>query len=174
MHKKWLLLSVAAGLGALARGARFPPLRRTRRRSRAWSARRRKAPMEGVLVTAKKARLDHRRHRRHRQGRPLQLPGDRLEPGHYTLKIRAVGYDLDGAGDGRGRRAGETPDRRPQAQEDPNLAAQLTNAEWLMSMPGTEDQKAPLLNLQRLPHLSSASCARRTTPTNSRRSSIAW
>ena len=27
-----------------------------------------------------------------------------------------------------------------------NLAAQLTNAEWLMSMPGTDEQKKFLLN----------------------------
>ena len=27
-----------------------------------------------------------------------------------------------------------------------NLAGQLTNAEWMMSIPGTEEQKAALLN----------------------------
>src|SRR6476660_8579971 len=53
--------------------------------------------MEGVVVSAKKdgatitisVVTDA-------QGR-FAFPGDRLEPGHYTLKARAVGYDLDGA-----------------------------------------------------------------------------
>ena len=55
-------------------------------------------PMEGVLVTAKKAGstiaitvvTD-------KQGR-YSFPASRLEPGEYTIKIRAVGYDLDGKG----------------------------------------------------------------------------
>src|SRR2546429_6879068 len=55
-------------------------------------------PMEGVVVSAKKAGStitvsvisDE-------QGR-YQFPASRLEPGQYSLKIRAVGYVLDGSG----------------------------------------------------------------------------
>src|ERR1700682_334417 len=53
--------------------------------------------MEGVLVTARRADAtftvtvvtDE-------QGR-YSFPRDNLEPGKYTLRIRAVGYDLDGS-----------------------------------------------------------------------------
>src|SRR5438093_6303875 len=53
--------------------------------------------MEGVVVSAKKdgstisisVVSDA-------QGR-FSFPADRLEPGHYTLKARAAGYEVDGA-----------------------------------------------------------------------------
>src|SRR6202161_3137009 len=52
--------------------------------------------MEGVLVSAKKdgstitttVVSDDKGH--------YSFPAGRLEPGHYTLAIRGVGYDLDG------------------------------------------------------------------------------
>src|SRR5579872_7205782 len=53
------------------------------------------AAMEGVLVSAKKdgatmtvtvASDDKGRY---------GFPADRLTPGHYTIRIRAIGYDLD-------------------------------------------------------------------------------
>ncbi|HWG05075.1 MAG TPA: carboxypeptidase-like regulatory domain-containing protein, partial [Beijerinckiaceae bacterium] len=53
-------------------------------------------PMEGVLVSAKKdgstitttVVTDDKGH--------YSFPADRLEPGHYSLAIRAIGYNLDG------------------------------------------------------------------------------
>ncbi len=52
-------------------------------------------PMEGVVVSAKKdgstitvsVISDNKGH--------YSFPASRLEPGHYTLKIRAIGYSLD-------------------------------------------------------------------------------
>jgi streptogramin lyase len=101
-------------------------------------------PMEGVLVSAKKAGstitvtvvTDA-------QG-PYSFPRARLEPGNYALRIRAVGYDLE-------RPvsldvAGEKPvtlDLKLRKTED--LAAQLSNAEWLASFPGSDEQKRALL-----------------------------
>ena len=73
------------------------------------------------------------------QGR-YAFPADRIEPGNYTLEIRAVGYNLQGprtvelAGEGA-----TTADIRLRPAG--NLSAQLTNAEWLMSFPGSDDQK---------------------------------
>ncbi len=106
--------------------------------------------MEGVLVTAKKAGstiaytvvtgADGR----------YSFPRGKIEGGDYSLRIRATGYDLDGASrDGAlkatvGADAPTTVDLRLTATR--NLASQLVNAEWLMSMPGTDDDKAPLLN----------------------------
>lgn len=78
------------------------------------------------------------------QGR-FAFPVARLEPGHYTLKARAVGYEIDGAS-----AADVAPGREAKAdinlKKAKNLSAQLTNAEWIMSMPGTDAQKRFLLN----------------------------
>jgi virginiamycin B lyase len=101
--------------------------------------------MEGVVVSAKKAGstitisvvTDDKGH--------YSFPAARLEPGHYTLSARAVGYDLDGpnvADVTAGRAA--TADIKLKPTE--HLANQLTNAEWMMSIPGTDAQKAFLLN----------------------------
>ena len=96
-------------------------------------------PMEGVLVTAKKdgstiattVVSDD-------QGR-YSFPAGRLDPGHYTLKIRAMGYGLDSpkAVDV----AANANNADIQLAPTQNISNQLTNAEWLMSMPGTDAQK---------------------------------
>ena len=97
-------------------------------------------PMEGVVVTAK------------REGSTItvsvisdadgwyRFPADRLEAGAHVLSIRAVGYDLQGprAAD-VGASGTTTVDLTLCAV--PDVEAQLTNAEWLESIPGTEEQK---------------------------------
>lgn len=97
-------------------------------------------PMEGVVVTAKRdggtiavsVVTDA-------EGR-YRFPAGRLEAGRQAMSIRAVGYDLDGprfvdfGGDGA-----TAADLRLRPAADPE--AQLTNAEWLMSAPGTDAQK---------------------------------
>lgn len=97
-------------------------------------------PMEGVLVTAKRAGstiavtvvTDAK-------GR-YRFPRARLEPGDYGLRIKAVGYDL--AADARVAVApGKTALGDLQLVKARDLAAQLSNTEWLMSWPGTEAQK---------------------------------
>lgn len=99
--------------------------------------------MEGVLVSAKgegssltiTVVSDS-------QGR-YSFPRGRLEPGQYSLRIRAVGYDLDGPG-----RVAIPAEKTAQAdlrlRRTQDLASQLTNAEWLLSAPGTRDQKTEL------------------------------
>ena len=101
--------------------------------------------MEGVVVSAKKdgstisvsVVTDA-------QGR-FAFPAARLDAGHYILKARAAGYELDGA-----RAADVTSGVEARAdiqlRKARNLSAQLTNAEWMMSMPGTDEQKRFLLN----------------------------
>jgi virginiamycin B lyase len=101
--------------------------------------------MEGVVVTAHKdgsivsvsVTTDAKGH--------YAFPENRLEPGHYSLAIRAVGYDLSApaAGDVV---AEKTTNVDLKLDKTKNLAGQLTNAEWMMSFPGTEEQKAFLLN----------------------------
>ena len=101
--------------------------------------------MEGVVVTANKpgsivsvsVASDATGH--------FAFPKGRLEPGQYTITIRAVGYEIssptkaDIAADG-----GASVDLKLKKAR--NLAAQLNNAEWLMSFPGTEEQKDFLMD----------------------------
>ncbi len=97
--------------------------------------------MEGVLVTAKKEGAhiattvvtDEKGH--------YAFPADRLEPGHYNIKIRAIGYIASGrpAADVA---AGKTATSDLKLAKAVNIAPQMTNAEWLASMPGTDEQKS--------------------------------
>jgi virginiamycin B lyase len=101
--------------------------------------------MEGVVVTAKKAGStvsvsvisDA-------QGR-FSFPANRLEAGKYQVTIRAIGYDLAAptTADIAGNRSA-TVDLK--LRKTTNLASQMSNAEWMASFPGAEDQKAFLLN----------------------------
>src|SRR5467141_3377562 len=101
--------------------------------------------MEGVLVSAKKAGStititvvsDA-------QGR-YRFPAGKLEPGSYALRIRAVGYDLDGPGAAEVA-AGRTATLDLKLRKTSDLAAQLSNGEWMASVPGTDQQKGQLLN----------------------------
>jgi streptogramin lyase len=101
--------------------------------------------MEGVVVTA------------YRRGSIVQIsvttdaegrysfPRNRLEPGEYALAIRAVGYDIDSPAKAIVP-AENVANVDIRLKKTANLAHQLTNAEWMMSIPGTEDQKAATLN----------------------------
>jgi virginiamycin B lyase len=99
--------------------------------------------MEGVLVSAQQSGSpitvtvvsdEHGRFR---------FPDGRLPAGHYALRIRAIGYDLDGpqAAD----LGAATTDVAIKLRKTKDLAAQLTNTEWFMSMPGTPEQKRLLI-----------------------------
>jgi streptogramin lyase len=74
-----------------------------------------------------------------------RFPSNRLEPGHYTLAIRAVGYDLAGAGTTE-ITAHKLTTVNLKLLKTKDLPHQLTSAEWLISMPGKDEQKAYLLN----------------------------
>ncbi len=102
-------------------------------------------PMEGVLVSARKDSSNKTiTVVSDAQGR-YAFPATHVEPGKYTLTIRAAGYDLAGA---------VTPEvpAKGAASADVklvktrDLAAQLTNAEWIASAPGTPQQKRALLS----------------------------
>lgn len=99
--------------------------------------------MEGVLVTAKRTGstiattvvTDA-------QGR-YRFPRARLEPGQYALRIRATGYELDGAGTVT-IAVGQTATADLKLRPADDVAAQLSNTEWLMSIPGTDAQKGSI------------------------------
>ena len=100
--------------------------------------------MEGVLVSAQQL------------GSPITVtvvsdragqfafPPAKLRPGRYALRIRAVGYDLESP-----QYAELTADQPTtidlKLRKTEDLASQLTSTEWLISMPGTAEQKRPLI-----------------------------
>src|SRR5713226_5077578 len=100
--------------------------------------------MEGVLVSAK------------RDGSTVTItvvsdakgrysfPSSKLEPGLYALRIRAVGYEAEGSqpAEVTGQKTTQLDLKLRKAQD---LAAQLSNGEWLVSMPGTDEQKQNFL-----------------------------
>src|ERR1700741_671545 len=100
--------------------------------------------MEGVLVSAKRdgstitvtVVSDA-------QGR-YSFPAKRLAPGRYALHVRAVGYELDAP-------LMVTVTNKPaeadvKLKKAADLPAQLSNGEWMASVPGTDKQKDLLLN----------------------------
>jgi virginiamycin B lyase len=102
-------------------------------------------PMEGVVVTAKKDGSTISISVVSNAAGRFAFPAARLEPGHYTLKARAAGYDLaeSCAADVA---SGQEAKAEIKLKKVKNLSAQLTNAEWLISIPGTDEQKNFLLN----------------------------
>ena len=96
--------------------------------------------MEGVIVGAKRAGStmtvsvvsD-------KQGR-YAFPADRLEPGNYTLRVRATGYMLESANAVTiGAQKNALADLRLRKATVDETASQLSNSEWL-------DRKSTRLN----------------------------
>jgi virginiamycin B lyase len=101
--------------------------------------------MEGVVVTA------------HKDGSIVSVsvttdargwytfPESKLEPGEYKIAIRAVGYDIS-APTTVDVVAERTAKVDIKLRKTRNLASQLSNAEWMMSIPGNDEQKVMLLD----------------------------
>jgi virginiamycin B lyase len=100
--------------------------------------------MEGVLVSAKKDGTTITVTVVTNEKGEYSFPAGRLDPGHYTISIRAGGYNLDGP------KAVDIPAGGSKADikllKTKNLANQLSNAEWLISAPGPDNVKANLTN----------------------------
>jgi virginiamycin B lyase len=96
--------------------------------------------MEGVLVSAKREGstitttvvTDT-------QGR-YSFPAARVEPGKYTISIRAVGYKLDSVKTVDVPASGGSADLKLGKVK--TLVPQLSNGEWLLSLPAPDKQKA--------------------------------
>src|SRR5258708_3640027 len=102
-------------------------------------------PMEGVVVSAKEDGSTISISVVTNAAGRFAFPVARLEPGHYALKARAAGYELDGAR-AADVASGQEAKAEIKLKKVKNLSAHLTNAEWLISMPGTDEQKRFLLN----------------------------
>jgi streptogramin lyase len=108
-------------------------------------ASRQEGAMEGVLVSAKRAGStttvtvvsDA-------QGR-YSFPRERLTPGNYSVRIRAVGYELPNPGTAQVEVTAKlTAALDLNLVKTRNLAHQLSNGEWLQSFPGSQARKEAL------------------------------
>ena len=102
-------------------------------------------PMEGVLVNAHKAGSTITTTVVTDSSGRFRFPANRLEPGMYTLHVRAIGYEADDPGTLQIGASGAVT-ANLKLHTTPHLQDQLSNAEWMMSVPGTDDQKRSLLN----------------------------
>ena len=102
-------------------------------------------PLEGVLVSAQRVNTPVSVTVVSDTSGRYSFPGARLEPGRYTIRVRATGYDLQDSGT-VDIAAGKTASADLKLTKTKDLASQLSNAEWLLSMPGSDDQKSFLLN----------------------------
>ena len=125
-------------VGAAAHAAEAPPVLTGHVTSAA------EGEMEGVLVTAQRPDSTISVTVVSNAEGIYRFPAGRLSPGTWFLSIRAVGYAIDGAVSGK-IATGETADVDIALVPAHDLAAQLTNTEWLMSIPGTDPQKKTLL-----------------------------
>ncbi len=138
------LLASAAGLAALVLHVSSPALAQNAAALSGEVSSAKEGVMEGVVVSAKKdgstitvsVVSDDKGH--------FSFPATRLDPGHYAISIRAAGYDLDAPKDATVA-AGQQDKIDVKLKPARNLSAQLTNAEWLKSVPGTDEQKRLLL-----------------------------
>jgi len=103
--------------------------------------------MEGVLVSAKRADSTMTVTVVTNADGQYSFPRDRLEPGKYSVTIRAVGYDLAGAAssqvDVTARQAAAVDLKLVKTKD---LEHQLSNGEWLLSVPGERRFKEALFN----------------------------
>src|SRR6195256_6988927 len=142
-----MMLRIIIGVLALGVGVTGPLAAQGNHRAAASLAGRvssdTEGPMEGVLVRAKgigrtvSVTVVTDRHGEY------SFPAARLTPQTYNLDIRAVGYELDSpvSVEVAPRKTARADLKLAKAND---LSAQLTSAEWLLSVPGTEEQKSQL------------------------------
>ncbi len=127
------LLTVALGLQTLAAQNRGEALGGTVRSAQ-------EGAMEGVVVSARATGSNMTVSVVSDARGRYSFPRTHVAPGSYALKIRAAGYDLAGANTVEvtaGKAA--TLDLTLEAAKDPST--QLTSADWLNLIPGTEEEK---------------------------------
>jgi streptogramin lyase len=101
--------------------------------------------MEGVLVSAREVGSTVTITVVSDDNGRFRFPSSKILPGRYGLRIRAVGYDLESPATVE-TTAGKTATADLKLHKSTDPAAQLSNAEWLASLPGTAQQKASVRN----------------------------
>ena len=101
--------------------------------------------MEGVLVTARAPGANKTITVISDENGRYAFPPGKLQPGKYTLAIRAIGYELAGPASAEIKASG-TGRADIKLAKTKDLASQLTGAEWMMSIPGNEKEKKALFH----------------------------
>lgn len=101
--------------------------------------------MEGVVVSARADGSNFTVSVVSDKSGVYNFPRTHLNPGAYTLSIRAVGYDLVVQGSVEVP-ASEVVTRNLSLEKTTDLASQLSSLEWAMSMPGTPEQKSRVVH----------------------------
>jgi len=99
--------------------------------------------MEGVLVSAKKEGSTITTTVVTNDKGEFSFPAGRLEPGKYTISTRAIGYTLVGPKTIDVGASGATAEVKLAKAR--SVVPQLSNGEWLMSLPGSDQFKASFL-----------------------------
>jgi streptogramin lyase len=100
--------------------------------------------MEGVVVTARRSGANFSVSVVSDARGRYSFPRSHLSPGTYTLTMRATGYDLTDPGPVEIAN-GKTAQRDLSLVKTSDLGRQLSSREWVMSMPGSDDQKHKLV-----------------------------
>ncbi len=100
--------------------------------------------MEGVLVGAKKAGSTITTWVVSNAEGQYTFPRERMEPGKYAISMRAVGYELPKTSVDVTGQPVQLDLRLDKVTRTTKLAMQLSNTEWIMSAPGTHEQKLML------------------------------
>ena len=97
--------------------------------------------MEGVLVSAKQAGSTITTTVVSNAKGEFSFPAERLAPGHYAISIRAAGYNLAGPKE-IDVAAGSPASADIKLAKTHNILGQLSNGEWIMSAPGSDQVKS--------------------------------
>jgi streptogramin lyase len=100
--------------------------------------------MEGVVVSARRQGANFTVSVVSDAQGKYSFPRTHLEPGKYSLSIRAAGYNLSAPVSGEVTE-GKTSRSDLKLEKTRDLASQLSSLEWLMSAPGTTEQKDQLV-----------------------------
>jgi streptogramin lyase len=100
--------------------------------------------MEGVLVTARLDGSTISHTVSTRADGAFSFPGDVLPAGKHVLSIRATGYEIDGAAPSVAI-GNDATSIDLKLRKAADIVPQVTNAEWIASMPGGVNDKKQLL-----------------------------
>ena len=103
-------------------------------------------PMEGVIVGAKRAGSTISIWVISNAQGQYAFPRERLQAGKYVISVRAVGYELPKTSVDVTDKPAHLDLQLLKVTRPTRLAMQLCNGEWLMSLPGTPQQKRAVGN----------------------------
>jgi streptogramin lyase len=98
--------------------------------------------MEGVIVGAKKVGSTITTWVVSNAAGQYTFPRERLEPGKYAISVRAVGYELPKTSADVTAQPAQLDLQLNKLTAASKVAMQLSNTEWIMSVPGTQEEKA--------------------------------